>query len=53
MTVNTQRRCIVVDDKDYGDFLAEFLRSQGFEVDLFTSGADFIRDAATDRYDFF
>ena len=53
MAVNTQRLCIVDDDKDYGDFLAEFLRSQGFEVDLFTSGADFIRDAAIDRYDFF
>ena len=53
MAVNTQRLCIIDDDKDYGDFLAEFLRSQGFEVDLFTSGADFIRDAAIDRYDFF
>ena len=53
MAADTQRLCIIDDDKDYGEFLADFLRSQGFDVDLFTSGADFIRDGTADRYDFF
>lgn len=45
--------CMVDDDQEYGDFLASFLRSQGFDVDLFTSGADFIRADAINKYDFF
>ncbi len=53
MASTNQRLCIVDDDKDYGEFLAEFLRSQSFDVDVFTSGADFIRDGHIDRYDFF
>jgi two-component system OmpR family response regulator len=53
MSANTQRLCIIDDDKDYGEFLADFLRSQGLEVDLFCSGADFIRDGAVERYEFF
>lgn len=45
--------CIIDDDLEYGDFLATFLRAQGLEVGLYSSGTGFIADGQIEKYDFF
>lgn len=45
--------CIVDDDVEYGDFLAQFLRSQGMQVELFASGNGFLEANNIPTYDFF
>ena len=45
--------CIVDDDAEYGEFLAQFLRSQGMEVHLFGSGNGFLEAGDIGRYDFY
>lgn len=45
--------CIVDDDAEYGEFLAQFLRAQGMEVDLFGSGNAVLEAGEIGRYDFY
>lgn len=45
--------CIIDDDVEYGEFLANFLRSQGMEVALFASGNAFLEAGKIATYDFF
>jgi two-component system OmpR family response regulator len=45
--------CIIDDDGEYGAFLADFLRVQQMDVDLFRSGTDFLAGADVAAYEFF
>lgn len=47
------RVCIVDDDIEYGQFLAQFLQSQGMQVDLFTSGHAILETGNIAKYDFY
>lgn len=55
MSATSQPRslCIIDDDEEYGEFLASFLRSQGMEVALYSSGNAFLDDNNITIYDFF
>ncbi|MBU3732488.1 MAG: response regulator, partial [Beijerinckiaceae bacterium] len=55
MSASSQPRslCIIDDDEEYGEFLASFLRSQGMEVALYSSGNAFLDDNNITIYDFF
>ena len=45
--------CIIDDDVEYGEFLANFLHSQGMDVALFQSGNAFLDEDKITIYDFF